>query len=159
MRVAVPLAMLVACGIDAPPSTSPPIELPDHNACLAEGEVMSDEVCRAVVEEDGRQPTRSANASGIAPNPNDPRLTDPDYQWLTAEVERCTCVCCHTGSIGGPGVHRFDIEHAPVWIDSADGWALSVFAGETDDFTQTLPTTDPERLQRVIERERERRGY
>jgi hypothetical protein len=120
---------------------------------------MSDEVCLAVVEEDGRMPTTSYLSSG-APMPaeDDPRLTDPDYLWLETEIERCTCVCCHTASFGGPGVHRWDMDFEPVWIDSASGWTLGVLVGDTEEYDQTRPSSDLERFRAVIDRERERRA-
>ena len=150
--------LLAGCGTgEGGPHTD--VELPGHNECLPEGEVMSEETCLAVVEHDGRQPTSSSNVTGIAPDPDDPRLDDPEYQWLASEIERCTCVCCHTASYGGPGVHRWNFEHAPVWIDSANEWTLSVFVGDTNEYDQTLPTDDPERMRAVIDREPERRGY
>lgn len=132
-------------------------ELPGHNDCLPEGEVMSDEICLAVVEEDGRLPTTSHDASNMAPLADDPRLTDPDYLWLQSEIERCTCRCCHTTGLGGPGVHRWDLAYKPVWIDSASDWALDVLRGETDEYEQTLPSSDPDRVWETIGLELTRR--
>lgn len=155
--------LLLLAGACADPASGPTgthptaIDLPGHNECLGEGEEMSAETCRAVVEEDGRLPTVAHNASGTPPDPYDPRLFDEDYAWLTAEAKRCTCVCCHSSVIGGPGTHRWDIEYQPVWIDSASDWALQVFAGYTDEYEQTLPSDDPARVQAVVDAEIERR--
>lgn len=151
------VAVRAGCGTEGD-LAEPPIDLPGHNDCLPEGERLSAETCLAVVEHDGRQPTSSSNVSGIVADPEDPRLDDPEYQWLAGEIERCTCVCCHAASYGGPGVHRWDLEHAPVWIDSANAWTLSVFVGDTDEYAQTLPTSDPDRMRAVIDRELERRA-
>ena len=137
--------------------TGYPFEIPGHSECLPEGESMTDEVCLAVVEVDGRYPGTSENKSGAETPQDDPRIDDPDLAWLKSEIERCTCVCCHKTSYGGPGVYFYDLEFAPVWIDSASNWSLGVMAGFTTDEEQTLPSTDRERLVEVIERERERR--
>ncbi|MCB9679045.1 MAG: hypothetical protein H6737_28345 [Alphaproteobacteria bacterium] len=158
-RAILPWVLLAACEPRAAEDTDVhAVELPGHNECLPAGEAMSDAVCEAVVEHDGRLPTTSANASGTPPDADDPRLTDPEYQWLAGEVERCTCVCCHSGALGGPGVHRWDFDYEPVWIDSANDWVLQVFMGNTDEYDQTLPTDDPARLQAVVERELARRS-
>lgn len=132
-------------------------DLPGHNDCLPQGERMTDETCLAVVEEDGRMPTTSYNVSGMDPLPDDPRLQDEDYLWLQSEIERCTCRCCHTAGLGGPGVHRWDLAFQPVWIDSAASWSLLVLRGDTDEYEQTLPSDDPERLWQTVERELQRR--
>lgn len=160
MKVLWSVLLVAACAdsADAPPTPAQEtIALPGHNDCLPEGEEMSEETCRAVVEADGRLPTVSSNSSGTPPDPEDPRLSDPEYEWLTAEVRRCTCVCCHSTVIGGPGSHRWDIEYQPVWIDSASDWALQVFAGYTDEYPQTLPTEDLDRLRAVVDGEIARR--
>ncbi|MEQ1570142.1 MAG: hypothetical protein ABMA64_31200 [Myxococcota bacterium] len=133
-------------------------DLPGHNDCLPEGEVMPDDTCLDVVEVDGRMPTVSYLSSDAPPAaPDDPRLTDPDYVWLTDQIRRCTCSCCHQRTIGGPGVHRWDLDFEPVWIDSANDWVLQVFVGETEEYLQTFPTDDPERVRAVVEREWARR--
>lgn len=151
----------LACTDPPPPvdtADSAHAALPGHNDCLPEGEAMSLETCRAVVEADGRVPTTSYLSSGApAPTDDDPRLSDPDYVWLTDSARRCTCSCCHSTLAGGPGVHRWDIDFAPVWIDSANDWVLTVFVGDTDEYPQTLPSEDPDRVRAVIEREFARR--
>jgi hypothetical protein len=117
---------------------------------------MEESVCRAVIADDGRQTTVSASK---VETPSDPALAhDPELLWLTAEIQRCTCACCHTASWGGPGVYFWDLEFQPVWTDSASMWSLSVLSGETHEDFQTLPVEDLERVQNWVESERERRG-
>ena len=132
-------------------------DLPEHSECFEVGHVMDEETCLAVVEHDGRYPTVSQNKSGIEPDPEDPRIDDPELEWLRSEIQRCTCACCHTDGWGGPGVYFYDLTWEPVWIDSASGWSLRVLAGDTNDEVQTLPTTDPERLEAIIDAELQRR--
>lgn len=149
------LLTLLSCVPEGVPVDSAPhTTLPEHSSCPG-AEVLSDEVCLAVVEEDGRFPTVSQNRSGNPVDEADPRLKDPDYAWLTGEVADCTCVCCHTTSYGGPGIFLWDVEHEPVWIDSMNGWSLRVFAGHEYDETQNFPSSDPERLERLVEKERQ----
>jgi len=146
--------LLCACapGASDPVDSGAPI-LPGHNDCLPEGQVMDDATCTAVVEEDGRMPTTPSRAPGTTNQADDPRMDDPELAWLLTEVRRCTCVCCHTNHIGGPGSHRWDIEFEPVWIDSMSDWSISVFGGYTDEPNQTLPSTDPVRLRTLLQRE------
>lgn len=145
---------ILAWACDGAPASDSGLDLPGHSACLPEGEVMPRETCVAVVEEDGRLPTTSWRASNaVPPDEDDPRLTDPDYQWLTSEIERCTCVCCHRSSTDGPGAFKYDLDFGPVWIDSANDWTLKVLLGDTGDALRTLPSTDAERLRSVVERE------
>ncbi len=131
--------------------------VPGHDDCKPEGFIMEEDVCLAVVEEDGRQPTVSLNKSGIDTRADDPLLDDPEMAWLDGQIKRCTCACCHTASYGGPGVYFWDLEFDPYWLDSASRWSLGVFVGETDEPSQTLPSTDPERFEAIIEAELERR--
>lgn len=133
-------------------------ELPEHNECLPEGEQMTEEVCLRVVDEDGRLPTQSYYKADVARPDPDLRLTDADYLWLTDQVKRCTCSCCHTASYGGPGVYHWDLEFEPMWIDSASDWALQIFAGDVYSESQVLPVEDQDRMRAVIQRELERRA-
>ena len=137
--------------------TGPAIDLPGHNECLPEGEEMQEETCLAVVADAGRYPTVSENKSGAEASSDDPRLTDEDYQWITATAKRCTCSCCHTSRWGGAGVYFWDLDFSPVWVDSASLWSLSVFGGFTEEDFQTLPADDMERLQTWLEGEADRR--
>ncbi|MFT5679257.1 MAG: hypothetical protein ACI8RZ_000161 [Myxococcota bacterium] len=152
------LLLMLACTSPTPDTGTPPtIDTPEHSECLPEGESFSDAVCQAVVDDAGRQPTVSENKSGMEADWSDPRLNDPEYRWLESEINRCACRCCHTTTFGGAGVYFWDMEHQPVWIDSASGWSLSVFSGRTEEEAQTLPTDDIERLRALIEFEMDRR--
>lgn len=148
------IGILGGCGPD--PVEAP--RLPEHSECLAVGDQMEPDVCLAVVEVDDRMPTESWYKAGPADPPDpDPRLTDGEYAWLRSELERCTCSCCHTAAYGGPGVFQWDLDFQPMWIDSASGWSLDVLTGAVDSEDQFLPTDDPERLEALIEREKDRR--
>jgi hypothetical protein len=134
--------------------------LPGHDDCLPPGEEMSEDVCRAVIAEADRVPNVASDHSGVpAPDP-DPRVDSEEYAWLTSEVKRCTCSCCHIGSLDAPGVHRWDLEWQPVWIDSMSDWSMEIFAGlrpSDGPLNQMLPTDDPERLLRLVQEELARR--
>ncbi len=129
------------------------LDLPGHNECLPSGEQMNEEICLAVVEEDGRVPTKSERKSNLPEDVDDPRLDDPEIAWLQAEAKRCTCSCCHTGSFGGPGVYFWDLDFEPVWLDSASIWSLEVFAGLKYSEIQQFPTEEPQRVEAIIRRE------
>lgn len=151
---------LVACAqpsADADSGAAEPVYIPEHSECLPAGEEMPADSCVALVEEDGRYPGVSENKSGTAADPDDPRLSDPDYLWLASEIRRCACVCCHTSRYDGPGTYFWDMDHAPVWIDSASRWSLSVLGGWSEEPDQTLPSDDLERVRAVIEAEIARR--
>ena len=148
---------LLALGCVAEPDSSPAPVLPGHNDCLAEGESFSAEVCSGVVAEQGRVATVSENKSGDAQDATDARQFDPELAWVTGEVTRCACACCHTQRYGGAGVYAWDLDWNPVWSDSASGWSLSVFAGYTSEPDQTLPTADLARLRAWVDAEIDRR--
>lgn len=148
-------ALFLACAPEV--ADSEPVEIPGHNSCLAVGERYSDEVCIAVVREQGRVATESRNKAPVEASGNDPRLSDPEYLWVNGEIDRCVCRCCHTSGLGGAGVHAWDLNFGPVWVDSASMWSLSVLGGWTEEEEQTLPTSDLERLRAWIEGERVRR--
>lgn len=157
------LVLLACADLDEPEDTgAPSLEvpthtLPGHDACLPPGEAMSDEVCLAVVEADGRFPGTSHDRSGVAPPDPDVRSDHPELAWLTAEIERCTCVCCHRTSYGGPGAYFWDLDFEPVWLDSASGWSLEVFSGLRESESQRLPVEDLARVQAIITAELDRR--
>lgn len=157
------VAVAIACAAPEPDPILPPVdtapELPGNTECLPPGEAMSDAVCDAVVANDPRQPNVAYDHSNAPPPVPDWRADDPDFLWLTAEMERCACVCCHRARYDGPGVHRYDLDFGPVWIDSASDWSLRVLAGWEDvDAQRMLPTDDPERLYRIIQAELDRRA-
>lgn len=155
-----PVLLLLAACVDPTleDSGEPAIDLPGHNECLPDGQTMQDDACLAVVEDQGRYPTVSENKSGDVVDPDDPRQFDPEYVWLTTQARQCTCSCCHTKSWGGAGVYFWDLDYKPVWTDSASMWSLSVFAGLTDEYVQTLPVEDIERVRAYYDVERERRN-
>ena len=179
-RTALLLGFLIACGAadePAPPAsttgsvdtaespTSLPtdtahsgLDLPHHDECLPVGEEMTDATCLAVVAHDGRYPGQSFDKSGVDPGPDDPRVGSDDLAWITAEIRRCTCSCCHQSTLGGPGSYFWDLDYDGVWLDSASDWSLRVLAGIQESENQRLPTDDPERLQRIVEDEISRRG-
>jgi len=133
------------------------VHIPTHNECRSDGSPMPEASCLALVEEDGRLPGSSMNKSNTDPDPDDPRLTDPDYIWLADTLNACACVCCHKDSYGGPGTYFWDMDHSPVWIDSASNWTLSVLKGASNEPDQTVPTEDLDRVVELVARERARR--
>jgi len=153
------IAFLLAACTPTPDTAADwePVHVPEHSECYPSGEEVSIESCVALVEEDGRYPGVSENKSGTAADPDDPRLTDPDYLWFESEIRSCACACCHMSTIGGPGAYFWDLDYGPVWIDSASRWSLSVLGGWTEEPDQTLPSDDLERVRAVIEAEIARR--
>jgi hypothetical protein len=154
------LALAAACSSEPTPpgAVDSGISLPTHDACLPGGERIDDATCLAVVADDGRMPTTSSFQAWADPPVPDVRGDDPEVAWLTAEAERCTCSCCHTTGLGGPGVHRWDLAYDGMWLDSASDWTLEVFAGLQESENQALPTDDPARLTRAIQAELDRRA-
>ena len=145
----------VSCTVETDDEKPLPHGLPEHTECF--DEKLEDDVCLELIAEHDQQPTNSFNQSDIAPMEDDPRLTDPDYMWLTEEIQKCACACCHNSTLQGSGSFFWDISFSPVWIDSANSWSLTVLAGETEEPDQTIPVEDVERLLSVINQERERR--
>jgi hypothetical protein len=133
------------------------VDIPSHSECRSDGSPMPEASCLALVEEDGRLPGESMNKSSTDPDPDDPRQTDPEYTWLRDTLSACACVCCHKASYGGPGTYFWDMDHTPVWIDSAGNWTLSVLKGASNEPDQTVPTDDLERVAELVEREKDRR--
>jgi len=128
----------------------PTTSLPTHDECLPPGERMSDETCLAVIEHDGRLPGQSFDKSGVEVVGDDPRVGSDDLLWLTAEIERCTCSCCHQSELGGPGAYFWDLDYDGVWLDSASRWSLQVLAGIHDSENQVLPSDDLPRVQQIV---------
>jgi hypothetical protein len=154
------LTLLMGCGQSTGAGAVPiasETHLPEHSECVPEGQEMSVEICLAVVEADGRQPSQSFYKVSTPPPDPDPRMEDPEYGWLTSEASRCTCICCHSTSTGGPGVFHWDLDFEPMWIDSASDWTLLVFSGMEYSAHQALPTDDVPRLQALIQAELDRR--
>lgn len=110
--------------------------------------------------------------------PDDARLSDADWQaeldWVTSQVESCSCTCCHAGSNAPDGASGWDIEQGPIWIDLVDDDGLAMLAGWVDSTafgafdpadnngfdrsTTGLPTSDVARMQRFLVGELARRG-
>lgn len=109
---------------------------------------------------------------------DDPRLQDEAYmadmQWLTEQVEACSCTCCHSEQDTPNGPSLWFVEDGPIWMDSVSDAGIAMFAGfaESEAFgafppavnngfsrdRTGLPTTDVERLQRFLRAELDRRG-
>lgn len=143
-------------GYTTPATTVP--GLPAHDDCLPVGRRMDDATCLAVIAHDDRFPGESFDKSGVPVSDEDPRIDDPEIAWLTSEIERCTCSCCHQSTLGGPGAFFWDLDYAgAVWLDSASAWSLNVLVGIHDSENQMLPTDDIERARRVVAQELERR--
>ena len=151
-----PLAVPLACKQPVVPEESAALHIPEHSQCF--DAPIADAVCYDVIALHDQQPTQSYNQSGIPSANDDERRSDVEYVWLSSEMERCVCSCCHNSRLEGSGTFFWDISFEPVWIDSANSWSLSVLAGETDEADQTLPVSDMERLRALIERERQRRA-
>ena len=171
------LGWLLACGgsVTSPVAAVLPVEdsgyssvitedtspaLPGHNDCLPVGERMSDATCLAVIVADDRFPGESFDKSGVPVVEDDPRVDDEEIAWLTSEIQRCTCSCCHYSSLGGPGAFFWDLDYeGEVWLDSASAWSLLVLVGSHASENQMLPTDDIERARRVVDKELARRDY
>lgn len=149
------ILLCFGCSTEPPPVSQVIHDLPEHTECFATK--IEDDVCLEVIAEHDQQPTHSYNQSGIAVTEDDPRITDPDYIWLTEQIQQCACACCHNSNLEGSGAYFWDIAFSPVWIDSANSWSLRVLAGETNEPDQTLPVEDPDRMMMVIQKEMERR--
>lgn len=143
--------------------------------CTEEGRRFIDQAsCETSWRQRGYYPIEvSANTA-----PDDPRLEDDDYmaeaRWLTAQVESCSCSCCHSMEATPRGPSMWFVEDGPLWFDSVSDEGLAMFAGFAEseafgaypaednngfDRTRTgLPTTDTERLQRFLRAELNRRG-
>lgn len=116
-----------------------------------------------------------SSGAGLSQTEHDPeRLQDPDFQWVTEQVEACGCVCCHSTELDASQAYAWDIDYAPVWTESVTDRGLGIFAGivpssalgyspveENNGFSRELtgaPTTDVERFQQFFFRELERRN-
>ncbi len=143
--------------------------------CTEEGRRFVDQAsCDTAYRQRGYYPVPIE--AGTAPD--DPRLDDAEYmaevEWVTAQVESCSCTCCHSSAITPSGPSMWFIEDGPIWLDGVSDAGLAMFAGFADsesfgaypvidnngfDRSRTgLPTTDTERLQRFLRTELQRRG-
>lgn len=114
----------------------------------------------------------------ITPPQADPRLSDlaymADVAWTKRQVEASACVCCHKGSITPSGASGWDTEKGPIWFDTLEDDGLAMMAGlsksdtfgafdanDNNGFDRSItgvPTTDIERMQRILVAEYLRRG-
>jgi hypothetical protein len=99
-------------------------------------------------------------------------LTDPDYDWVLAELEACSCICCHAND--GVATYVWSSSFLPAWSDSADEQVLSKLGRYGAPVVMTIPlednngftneqtghpTTDPKRFGAFVDRELTRRGF
>jgi hypothetical protein len=146
------------------------------SGCAEEGRKYADYgACRPVLTQRPYWPGQPAGQAAA----NDPRLSDPawksEFAWVTAQVEACACVCCHSKEHApAAGPSGWFVEDGPIWTEGLDDDGLAVLAGWVDStafgafkaednngFSRDatgLPTTDVPRLQRFLEGELARRG-
>lgn len=109
----------------------------------------------------------------------DPRMQDPEYAaavaWVKAQIEACSCVCCHQKSKTPAGAAIWDTEFDGNFINSFSPWGLAFMAGfvdssilgsiatdENNGFSRDItgmPTTDIDRVVEFFTAELEHRGY
>lgn len=109
----------------------------------------------------------------------DPRMQDPAYAaevaWVKAQVEACSCVCCHQGSVTPAGAAIWDTEFNGNFLNNFTPWGLAFMAGfvdssifgsrpaeENNGFSRDvtgMPTQDSERLLKFFTEELAHRGY
>lgn len=109
---------------------------------------------------------------------DDPRLQDAGYMaevaWARKQLEATACVCCHAGSQTPNGASNWDIEAKGVWLDGLGMAGLAMMAGLAasdalgaypaadnngyDRTTLGVPTTDVQRMQKLLLAEWAQRG-
>lgn len=109
----------------------------------------------------------------------DPRMQDPAYAaevaWVKAQVEACSCVCCHQGSVTPEGAAIWDTEFKGNFINSFSPWGLAFMGGfvessifgsreaaENNGFSRDItgtPTTDVDRMLKFFTEELKHRGH
>ncbi|MCB9738601.1 MAG: proteinase inhibitor [Deltaproteobacteria bacterium] len=109
---------------------------------------------------------------------DDPRLQDAAYMaevdWATEQLRATACVCCHAGKDTPNGASNWDIDGPGIWLDHVGNAGLAMMLGKADStalgaypaaqnhgFDRTalgLPTTDIERMRKLLEGEWKRRG-
>lgn len=119
-----------------------------------------------------------SNPKVVEVNSEDPRLEDEAYQaesnWVRAQIEASSCVCCHSTSITPEGVGQWDTEAGPLWVDTFADTGLAMMAGWVDStgfgayppednngfdrYETGAPTTDIPRMKAFFEGELTRRG-
>jgi len=129
-----------------------------NGTCVAEGELFRDTYDCAVVE--GPGPGSEAGPRSKVTDADPARLQDPDAEWARAQVNACSCICCH--SEGGRGAAWWAADFEPFWVDAATDSALQSLSGTEKEggkgawlnpatnhgFTREFgpPSTDPERM-------------
>lgn len=130
-----------------------------NGTCVPEGERFKQSFDCTEVEGPGPGLPEQPSTSKIsAADPE--RLDDFDTAWVQAQLNACSCVCCH--SQGGKSAHWWALDFPPHWPDSALDSALVSLAGDgaPADKSEYLnpaknngfirqygpPTTDPERM-------------
>ncbi|MEM6931740.1 MAG: proteinase inhibitor [Myxococcota bacterium] len=161
----------------------PPGQGPDGQVCTWEAISGSTEEGRRYQDYASCDPVftqRPAFAVDRATNtpPDDPRLTDPEWQaefaWVNAQVEANACACCHTAELSRFGPALWWLEQEGLWVDALSPGGLGMMAGWVDStafgtfdavdnngFDRSvagLPTTNPERMVAFFEGELARRG-
>jgi hypothetical protein len=130
--------------------------------------------CDVVITQRPYWPAPPAKASSAS----DPRLNDWGYggevAWAKSQVAASGCVCCHDNRIAPRGASQWDIAAVGNWLDTVSDGGLALFAGLADSsvlgayppsenhgFDRTsvgLPSTDPERMKKLILAELAYRG-
>src|SRR5688572_19689452 len=118
---------IAGCGKDDGPCHPSGADVEDVNqaikngTCAAENTAFEDTYECSRVE--GPCPGSSGEASAkVAEDPS--RLEDPDLAWSVAQLDACTCSCCH--DVGGVGDHRWSSNFTPAWTDSAETRVLRI---------------------------------
>ncbi len=146
------------------------------SGCTEDGRKYADYgACAPVLSQRPYWPGRAAGTATA----DDPRLSDAtwkaEYDWATAQVEACACVCCHSDKHApAAGPSGWFVEDGPIWTEGLDDDGLAVLAGWVDStafgafkpednngFSRDvtgIPTTDVVRMQRFLEGELGRRG-
>lgn len=141
-------------------------EGPINGTCAPEGQAYQDVyTCEGVVGPCGEGDSPGASA---AVEEDLTRLDDPDYDWAKAQVDACSCVCCHTTD--GVAAHVWSVDFEPVWTDSIPTDVLGrVLEGGRDNRLRpndnngfdrevsNIPSTDGGRLIEYLQREMDRR--
>jgi hypothetical protein len=130
--------------------------------------------CDVVITQRPYWPAPPAKAGDAA----DPRLADAAFAtevaWAKSQVAASGCVCCHENRVAPRGASQWDIGAPGNWLDTVSDGGLALFAGFADSsvlgaypasdnhgFDRTsigLPSTDPERMKKLIVAELAHRG-
>lgn len=109
---------------------------------------------------------------------DDPRLQDTAYmaevEWARQQLLSTACVCCHAKSVTPNGASNWDLEGEGIWLDHLRDGGLAMMAGlagsdalgayppeQNNGYNRTAlgaPTTDVERMRKLLLGEWARRG-